>query len=369
MRDNDAEHENLPRNWSKPSVPSLGSALQQPRQNCIALQNEDHEEDAIVITALDIVPFCCHADLITMNRDQLVQVANTLNTKLPLAMQIDTSILRTESFIRKSIELLVGIRSAGVPPQTPTTNRSLSLSLSQLQPNPEASVSSVVPFSPGLPMPLRNRSNISASEFGGSPGLASLLEEDEETQPEDSARPKKRRRTIHASPTASPTPPRRYLLRSQSQRVAPLHIKSPEFSQKGRVSRSRSERLPFPRQASVHRNITITRGRGRDKFDCAIMTSTPKPAPRRSAPAKTSRAQPEAESSISISSVSTVSSSSSGSLSSTPRVSRLAAWFNPNGNQENPSITGEANYLLESTSVNTEDARGSGSDMEISHSL
>ena len=112
------------------------------RSACVALQNDDPFLDAVVITALPTVPFCCHADLITMNRDQLVEVANTLNKKLPLAMQIDTSILRTERYIRNSIELLVGIRTATAPPPTPTANRSLSLSVSQLEHNPEVSVSS-----------------------------------------------------------------------------------------------------------------------------------------------------------------------------------------------------------------------------------
>ncbi|KAI0328778.1 hypothetical protein GY45DRAFT_1212687, partial [Cubamyces sp. BRFM 1775] len=74
---------------------------------CIALQNEDADEDAIVITALNVVPFCCHADLVTMNRAQLLAVAETLNAKLPLAMQIDIARARTDAFIRNSIELLV----------------------------------------------------------------------------------------------------------------------------------------------------------------------------------------------------------------------------------------------------------------------
>ncbi|KAI0789018.1 hypothetical protein BC629DRAFT_1288304, partial [Irpex lacteus] len=76
-------------------------------RNCVALQNDDTEEDAVVITALDVVPFCCHADLLLMNRAQLVEVANSLNVKLPLAMRIDTSASRSDSFIRNSIELLV----------------------------------------------------------------------------------------------------------------------------------------------------------------------------------------------------------------------------------------------------------------------
>ncbi|KAI0696586.1 hypothetical protein BC835DRAFT_1249299, partial [Cytidiella melzeri] len=74
---------------------------------CVALQNEDMEEDAVVITALNVVPFCCHADLLLMNRHQLVEVADNLNAKLPSAMRIDTTASRTDSFIRSSIELIV----------------------------------------------------------------------------------------------------------------------------------------------------------------------------------------------------------------------------------------------------------------------
>ncbi|KAI0354079.1 hypothetical protein OH77DRAFT_1367763, partial [Trametes cingulata] len=74
---------------------------------CIALQNEDAEEDAVVITALNEVPFCCHADLVTMNRAALLTVASTLNAKLPLVMHIDISAERSDAFIRNSIELLV----------------------------------------------------------------------------------------------------------------------------------------------------------------------------------------------------------------------------------------------------------------------
>ncbi|KAI0711756.1 hypothetical protein C8Q76DRAFT_567923, partial [Earliella scabrosa] len=64
---------------------------------CVALPNEDPTEDAIVITVLDVVPFCCHADLVTMSRTQLLAIAGTMNAKLPLAMQIDTSSSRADA--------------------------------------------------------------------------------------------------------------------------------------------------------------------------------------------------------------------------------------------------------------------------------
>ncbi|RDX49422.1 hypothetical protein OH76DRAFT_1313942, partial [Lentinus brumalis] len=74
---------------------------------CVALQNDDLSEDAVVITALNVIPFCCHADLVTMSRTQLLSVAATLNAKLPLAMQIDTNPFRPDVCIRHSIEVLV----------------------------------------------------------------------------------------------------------------------------------------------------------------------------------------------------------------------------------------------------------------------
>ncbi|KAF9261623.1 hypothetical protein L218DRAFT_823917, partial [Marasmius fiardii PR-910] len=71
----------------------------------VALQNEDSEEGAVVITTLDTIPFCCHEDLLTMPRHRLVGVAGVLNAKLPKILQVDTN--NTDSFIRNSIEILV----------------------------------------------------------------------------------------------------------------------------------------------------------------------------------------------------------------------------------------------------------------------
>ncbi|KAF8325535.1 hypothetical protein F5887DRAFT_926056 [Amanita rubescens] len=45
-----------------------------------------------------------------MSREELVQVAQTLNDKLPRALSIDTGDERPLSFIRNAIEVLVGIR-------------------------------------------------------------------------------------------------------------------------------------------------------------------------------------------------------------------------------------------------------------------
>ncbi|OCH91776.1 hypothetical protein OBBRIDRAFT_694213, partial [Obba rivulosa] len=73
----------------------------------VALQNEDEDEDAVVITALNVIPFCCHADLVAMPRAALLGVAHTLNAKLPAALRIDVSPPCSDTAIRHAIERLV----------------------------------------------------------------------------------------------------------------------------------------------------------------------------------------------------------------------------------------------------------------------
>ncbi|KAJ6618227.1 hypothetical protein B0H10DRAFT_1644426, partial [Mycena sp. CBHHK59/15] len=73
----------------------------------MALQNEDVAEDAVVITALSTLPFCCHEDLLTMLRADLIGVATALNAKLPAALAIPVSPLRTDAGIRNMIEFVV----------------------------------------------------------------------------------------------------------------------------------------------------------------------------------------------------------------------------------------------------------------------
>ncbi|KAF8876579.1 hypothetical protein BD779DRAFT_1387019, partial [Infundibulicybe gibba] len=74
---------------------------------CIALQNEDSTGDIVVITALDSIPFCCHEDLLTMPHTSLLEVARTLNAKLPKHMEIDISRSRSLAAIRNDIEVSV----------------------------------------------------------------------------------------------------------------------------------------------------------------------------------------------------------------------------------------------------------------------
>ncbi|KAJ7849091.1 hypothetical protein B0H14DRAFT_2253483, partial [Mycena olivaceomarginata] len=74
---------------------------------CIALQNDDPDEDAVVITALSTLPFCCHEDLLTMARPALIAVADSLNARLPGALQIAVGRTRTDTAIRNAIEFVV----------------------------------------------------------------------------------------------------------------------------------------------------------------------------------------------------------------------------------------------------------------------
>ncbi|KAF7304630.1 Glutamine amidotransferase type-2 domain-containing protein [Mycena kentingensis (nom. inval.)] len=75
---------------------------------CVALQNEDFVEDAVIITSLSAVPFCCHEDLLTMSRPGLIGVAEALNDKLPAALRISTNRTRTDAAIRNEIEFIQG---------------------------------------------------------------------------------------------------------------------------------------------------------------------------------------------------------------------------------------------------------------------
>ncbi|KAF8185040.1 hypothetical protein K438DRAFT_1450373, partial [Mycena galopus ATCC 62051] len=74
---------------------------------CVALQNDDLAEDAVVITALSTLPFCCHEDLLTMSRPALVTVVESLNAKLPGVLRISVSRTRTDATIRNEIEFVV----------------------------------------------------------------------------------------------------------------------------------------------------------------------------------------------------------------------------------------------------------------------
>ncbi|KAL0581261.1 hypothetical protein V5O48_000744 [Marasmius crinis-equi] len=178
------------------------SAARSPHQhatpNRVALQNDDDEVDAVVITALDTIPFCCHEDLLAMSRAQLVATAHTLNAKLPTILHIDTG--NTDKFIRNSIEVLVGIRKADMlsPPSAPKADKSRhSRSFSGVgEMDGEEEGDSEVQLEILLNMsPLAKRGR-RVSAYGSpcaTPTLPRLIEEEE-----DADRPFKRRRVSGA---------------------------------------------------------------------------------------------------------------------------------------------------------------------------
>ncbi|KAK7062694.1 hypothetical protein VNI00_000182 [Paramarasmius palmivorus] len=169
----------------------------------VALQNEDDEEDAVVITTLDTLPFCCHEDLITMSRHQLIVVAYSLNAKLPAILQIDISDRSSDRFIRNSIEVLVGIRKGALmsPPFAPKADRSRDRSVSfsgfsGVEDEKEDDEDDIQQLNMLWNMsPLAKRGKRTCSSPFGTPRskLARLIEEEEEDMMGDIRQVKRRR--------------------------------------------------------------------------------------------------------------------------------------------------------------------------------
>lgn len=153
----------------------------------VALQNEDTAEDAIVITALDTIPFCCHEDLLSMTHAQLITVAAVLNAKLPAVLAIDLA--GDPTFIRNSVEVIVGLRRSFPPP----ASHRLSVTYDSVPDSPPTG-------SPPTGSPCSTRLSIR-----GTPKLTRLEETDEE---DDLPRrkPHLRRASINFSPTPHQRP-------------------------------------------------------------------------------------------------------------------------------------------------------------------
>ena len=266
------------------SESSTAQAHDAPRSShhaCVALQNEDLTEDAVVITALNTIPFCCHADLVTMSRLQLLAVADILNAKLPLAMQIDTGSSRTDTWIRHSIEFLVGIRESMPDSPADPLTRSHTRGVTSLDngtpATPRSGRGRNVSASPMSPLASRGRPNMSF----GTPSLAVLREDSGEGHPE--APPQKRRRTENVLPFE----PARPITRAQGRRVSPLLVKAESAPRAigaaagARILRSRSVPNPpvgQPRAPTggTPRRSARTRAGHVTKSHTFAMTSTPK---------------------------------------------------------------------------------------------
>ncbi|KAK7023821.1 hypothetical protein R3P38DRAFT_1075359 [Favolaschia claudopus] len=226
---------------------------------CMALQNDDLFEDAVVITTLSTLPFCCHEDLITMSRPSLVAVAESLNAKLPNALQISVDRRRTSTALRHDIELVVGIRtempvaSAHRAPRgkllqgqtdSCSVNSSTLTTLSRLQMWKSGKWARTPPCTPSTRRARR------MFPIYGTPGTARLERLAEEEEEEDRPLKRQRTRSVFAdeeesmnvdAATTTPTPmPRADRMRSRSGFIPALASPTPP----PRVLRSHSTILP-----------------------------------------------------------------------------------------------------------------------------
>jgi len=228
----------------------------------VAIQNEDRNEDVVIVTTLDEIPFCCHADLLTMNRDQLQVVIQSLNAKLPSALQIDAQ--GTDAQIRNKIEVIVGLRqNAPDAPIKAVYDQSRVFDL------PVRNRYS--PMSPMSPLARRSRSQSSYTSLLATPNLGVLEEETEETEikifhrkEDEDNRPQAKRRKLDDMGVQSTTffSPKQRVTRSQSARAS---TKAPPAVPYTRVLRSHSQKL------STNRDSPFTPNR-----KAAFKTSTPK---------------------------------------------------------------------------------------------
>ena len=84
----------------------------QIQRACLAIQQHDQPFDAIVISTLPSYPFCCHEDLLTMSREQLIGVAQLLNSRIPPVTRLKVEEDVSDADIRAWVEVLVGIKLA-----------------------------------------------------------------------------------------------------------------------------------------------------------------------------------------------------------------------------------------------------------------
>lgn len=85
------------------------SPQQLPAAPCVALQNPDPTVDAVVVSTLLTLPFCCHEDLLTMPPTRVIEVAQEVNERLPEALRVDLREPRDPNKVRRELENLVGI--------------------------------------------------------------------------------------------------------------------------------------------------------------------------------------------------------------------------------------------------------------------
>jgi hypothetical protein len=213
----------------------------------VAIQNEDRDEDVVIVTTLDEIPFCCHADLLTMNHEQLLAVVKALNVKLPTALQINSQ--GTDAHIRNDIELIVGLRQ-NVPdaPIKAAYERSGDFDL------PVRNRYS--PMSPMSPLARRSRSQGSYTALLASPILDVLQEEAEEVEikifhgreEDEDIQPQVKRRKLDEIKAHSTTlfTRKQRVTRSQSARTPTT---APSAAPCSRILRSHSQKLSTSRDS------------------------------------------------------------------------------------------------------------------------
>lgn len=221
----------------------------------VAIQNEDLAEDVIVLTSLDKLPFCCHADLILMKREQLLTAASALNERLPAALRIDT--VRSDSYIRNSIEFIVGLKNA--PPDAPA--------------KPTTPSRKFVPSSPISPLAHHGHSQNSPLVAGPS-SLGDVTEEEEPDSDPVIATPRQRYRR--------PPLKRRKLIQGPIS-PTPSHVQSHPSALQSlgstltarRIARSRSTHVPGPLRPPSDR---VFRSRSQTMDPQHLPTVTPHPS-------------------------------------------------------------------------------------------
>ncbi|KAH9476279.1 hypothetical protein JR316_0011852 [Psilocybe cubensis] len=146
----------------------------------LAFQLHDRPLDAVVITTLPRYPFCCHEDLITMSRQQLVDVATLFNAQLPKTIQIDLSDGVSAAHIRHCIESLVGIipNIPGAPKAAKSRQSGRVGPISDLF--SEDSQLDIVPSPPTSPLAVRYTRKHEVSKMSSSSVLLESLEEEDE---------------------------------------------------------------------------------------------------------------------------------------------------------------------------------------------
>ncbi|KAI0266436.1 hypothetical protein BC834DRAFT_969467 [Gloeopeniophorella convolvens] len=163
---------------TEPGTPQLSAPA---NEYCIALLSEVPVDDIVVVSALTAAPFCCHADLLTMNAPQLAAVARALNDALPPPLRIDAAASNQPGDIRAEIETMVGLRKPQSQPQ--------------LQ----------VPQAPMTPISARSSPNAYREAYKGLPACTrgSLLSEEDDYDGDVSmdSPPTKRRRIMLKPPS------------------------------------------------------------------------------------------------------------------------------------------------------------------------